>query len=169
MTYRMAPMSVTSNDLKVHSVVAGLFKCNLSNICTVFYISTNSVLARSLRVSWASSFQRWGQARKGPKPKHWWDCVLDLTNLFPLSPQIDSIWAMMFICWTFSGTPCTVSRPDWADTQGCKVGLLKLTTLSKQFDTFSLSHEFILLTIWVWSSSMLERDFYSRMPVSHTC
>ena len=38
-----------------HSRVAGLFKCNPSNICAVFYqISTDSALARSLGDSWAS-------------------------------------------------------------------------------------------------------------------
>ena len=53
--YRMAPMSVTLNDLEVHSSVAGLFKCNPSNICAAFYqISTDSMLARSLSDSWAS-------------------------------------------------------------------------------------------------------------------
>ena len=45
----MAPVLVTLNDLEGHSPVAGLFKCNLSNICAVFYqISTDSALARSL-------------------------------------------------------------------------------------------------------------------------
>ena len=45
--YRMAPVLVTLNDLEGHSPVAGLFKCNSSNICAVFYqISTDSVLAR---------------------------------------------------------------------------------------------------------------------------
>ena len=49
----MAP--VTLNDLDGHSPVAGLFKCNPSNICAVFYlISTDSVHARSLSDSWAS-------------------------------------------------------------------------------------------------------------------
>ena len=41
--YRMAPVLVTLNDLEGHSPVAGLFKCNPSNICAVFYqISTDS-------------------------------------------------------------------------------------------------------------------------------
>jgi len=45
-------MAVTLNDLAGHSPVAGLFKCNLSNICAAFYtISTDSVLARFLCVS----------------------------------------------------------------------------------------------------------------------
>jgi len=35
--YRMAPVSVTLNDLEGHSPVAGLFKCNPSNICAAFY------------------------------------------------------------------------------------------------------------------------------------
>ena len=42
----MAATAVTLNDLKGHSPVAGLFKCNPSNICAAFYtISTDSVLA----------------------------------------------------------------------------------------------------------------------------
>ena len=51
----MAPVLVTLNDLEGYSPVVGLFKCNPSNICTVFYqISTDSVLAQSLSDSWAS-------------------------------------------------------------------------------------------------------------------
>ena len=43
MVYRMAPVLVTLNDLEGHSPVAGLFKCNPSNICELFYqISTDS-------------------------------------------------------------------------------------------------------------------------------
>ena len=39
----MAPVLVTLNDLEGHSPVSGLFKCNPSNICAVFYqISTDS-------------------------------------------------------------------------------------------------------------------------------
>ena len=46
MAYQMAAMAVTLNDLEGRSPVAGLFKCNLSNICAEFYtISTDSVLA----------------------------------------------------------------------------------------------------------------------------
>ena len=46
--YRMAPLSVTLNDLEGHSAVAGLFKCNPSNIYAAFYqISIDSVLAWS--------------------------------------------------------------------------------------------------------------------------
>ena len=41
----MAAMAVTLNDLEGHSQVAGLFKCNPSNICaTIYTISTDSVL-----------------------------------------------------------------------------------------------------------------------------
>jgi len=46
----MAATAVTFNDLKGHSQVACLFKCNLPNICTAFYmISTDSVLTVPLR------------------------------------------------------------------------------------------------------------------------
>ena len=48
----MAAVAVTLNDL---APVAGLFKCNPSNICAAFYtISTDSVLARFLCISRAS-------------------------------------------------------------------------------------------------------------------
>ena len=41
----MASAAATLNDLEGHSQVAGLFKCNPSNICAAFYtISTESVL-----------------------------------------------------------------------------------------------------------------------------
>ena len=42
----MAATAVTLNDLQGHSQVAGLFKCNPSNIYAAFYTnSTDSVLA----------------------------------------------------------------------------------------------------------------------------
>ena len=51
----MAATVVTLNDLERYSSVAGLFKCNPSNICASFYgISTDSVLARFLCISRAS-------------------------------------------------------------------------------------------------------------------
>ena len=51
----MAATAVTLNDLEGHSPVAGLFKCNLSNICAAFYtISTDIVLAWFLWISRAS-------------------------------------------------------------------------------------------------------------------
>ena len=44
--YQMATTAVTLNGLGRFSQVAGLFKCNPSNICAAFYtISTDSVLA----------------------------------------------------------------------------------------------------------------------------
>ena len=50
MTYQMAATAVTLNNLKGHPQVAGLFKCNLSKICTAFCtISTDTVLAVPLR------------------------------------------------------------------------------------------------------------------------
>ena len=49
MAYKMAAAAVTLNDLEGHSPVAGLFKCNLSNILAAFYtILTDSVLAVAL-------------------------------------------------------------------------------------------------------------------------
>ena len=49
MAYQITATAVTLNDLEGHAPVAGLFKCNPSNICAAFYtISTDSVLARLL-------------------------------------------------------------------------------------------------------------------------
>ena len=46
----MAATAVTLNDLEGNLPVAGLFKCNLSNMCAEFYtISTDGVLAVPLR------------------------------------------------------------------------------------------------------------------------
>jgi len=51
MAYQIAATAVTLNDLEGHSEVAGLFKCNPSNICAAFYtFSNDSVLAQSLCV-----------------------------------------------------------------------------------------------------------------------
>ena len=55
MGYQMAATALTLNDLESHSQVAGLFKCNPSNICAAFHtISTDSVVARFLCISRAS-------------------------------------------------------------------------------------------------------------------
>jgi len=61
MAYQMTATAtaVTLNDLESHSPIAGLFKCNLSNICAAFYmITTDSVLVRSFCVSWASCYKK---------------------------------------------------------------------------------------------------------------
>ena len=51
----MAAAALTLNDLEGLSLIACLFQCNLSNICTAFYtILTESVLARFLCISRAS-------------------------------------------------------------------------------------------------------------------
>ena len=51
----MSATAVTLNDLEGHSPVAGLFKCNQSNVSGTFYtISTDTVLARFLCISRAS-------------------------------------------------------------------------------------------------------------------
>ena len=63
MAYQMAATAVTLNDLEGHSPVAGLFKCNPSNICAAFYtISTDSVLARFLCINRASCLDKWHHA-----------------------------------------------------------------------------------------------------------
>ena len=50
MVYQIAATAVTLNDLEGYLPVAGLFKCNPSNMCAAFYmISTDGVLAVSLR------------------------------------------------------------------------------------------------------------------------
>jgi len=57
MAYQMVATVVTLNDFEGHSSVAGLFKCNPSNIYAAFYtISTDSMLARFLCISRASCF-----------------------------------------------------------------------------------------------------------------
>ena len=64
----MAATAVTLNDPEGHSPVAGLFKCNPSNICAAFYtISTDNVLAWSLCISRAScSFLTFGHSGTQP-------------------------------------------------------------------------------------------------------
>ena len=55
MAYQMVATAVILNDLEDHSPPAGVFKCNLSNICAAFYtILTDCVLARFLCISRAS-------------------------------------------------------------------------------------------------------------------
>ena len=53
MAYQMAGKAVTLNDLEGHSPVAGLFKCNLSNIKCVQHFTRCqlTVLARFLCIS----------------------------------------------------------------------------------------------------------------------
>ena len=49
MACQMTATVVTLNDLEGHSQVAGLFKCNSSNIYAAFYMdSTDSVLVRAV-------------------------------------------------------------------------------------------------------------------------
>ena len=46
MAYQIAATVVTLDDPEGHSQVAGLFECNVSNICAALYtIPTDSVLA----------------------------------------------------------------------------------------------------------------------------
>ena len=59
MAYQMAATMVTLNDLERYLSVAGLFKCNPSNIYAAFYtISTDSMLARFLCISRASCLNK---------------------------------------------------------------------------------------------------------------
>ena len=54
----MAATIVILNDLERYLSVAGLFKCNPSNICAAFYtISTDSMLAQFLCISRDSCFR----------------------------------------------------------------------------------------------------------------
>ena len=43
MAYQMTATAVTLNDLESHSPVAGLCKCNPSNICATFYTISTEV------------------------------------------------------------------------------------------------------------------------------
>ena len=53
MAYQMAAIAVTLNDLEGHSPVAGLFKCNPSNICAAFYtISTDKSNKHGSSANW---------------------------------------------------------------------------------------------------------------------
>ena len=50
MAYQMAATAVALNDIEGHSEVAGLFKCNPSNICTILHdFNWQCVRAVSLR------------------------------------------------------------------------------------------------------------------------
>ena len=53
MAYEMAATALTLNDLEGHSKVAGLFKCNSSNICATFYTMSTDI-ARFLCINRAS-------------------------------------------------------------------------------------------------------------------
>ena len=57
MAYQMAATAVTLNDHAGHSQVAGVFKCNPSNMYAAFcMISTDGVLARFLCIRRASCY-----------------------------------------------------------------------------------------------------------------
>jgi len=59
MACQMAATAVTLNDLEGHSPVAGLFKCNPSNICVAFARFELTVCSRSLCVLvWIERLQR---------------------------------------------------------------------------------------------------------------
>jgi len=50
MGYQIAATTVTLNDLEGHSPVAGLFKCNPSNICAAFLHTISTECARMVPV-----------------------------------------------------------------------------------------------------------------------
>jgi len=53
--YHIVPSPMTSGDLEGHWPVAGLIKCNTTNICTTFCtVQLTRRIARSLGDSWAS-------------------------------------------------------------------------------------------------------------------
>ena len=58
MAYQIAATAMTLNDLEGHSPVAGLFKCNLSNIYAAFYTTSTDSVPRSLCVRGASCVNR---------------------------------------------------------------------------------------------------------------
>ena len=48
MVYRFVPFLVTLNDLKGHSSVAGLIKCNSTNICATFRTVSTGTARRAV-------------------------------------------------------------------------------------------------------------------------
>jgi len=48
MAYRFVPFPMTLNDFEGHSPVAGLIKCNLTNICATFRAVRPSAIAELL-------------------------------------------------------------------------------------------------------------------------
>ena len=80
----MAPVLLTLNDLEGQGPVAGLFKCNPSNICAVFYqISTDS-------------------ASLGPSATA--GLLVKLQNsktLLKHTMPLDLRWVLAVFCWVF--------------------------------------------------------------------
>ena len=112
---RMAPMSMTLNNLKSHSLVVDLFKCNRWKICAAFYtISTDSVLARFLYVSRSSC--------RGEAIACLPDCMLSNDVDVPMGKYFRDSASTSDRLWTGSMSTCmkVTSRHYWATTEPAK-------------------------------------------------
>ena len=115
MAYQMAATEVTLNDLEGHSPVAGLFKCNSSNICAAFYtISTDSVLARFLCVSRACT------SHTTRVTQNW----LQLANVLGSLRVISLYYHLAVIFMSHLSLTVCLQYDDYRSTAGINCGLL---------------------------------------------
>ena len=99
MAYQIVAMAVTLNDLEGHSPVAGLFKCNPTNIRAAFYtilVSTGSVFARFLCISRASCLLRGMAGLPGGKARSVSSIVLRCRAAKLLKGNNASLWFRKF-------------------------------------------------------------------------